>query len=321
MNRIPCLKVLDVGLPILLVDKPRLGYEAIGITQGGAADQHSFIWANVLCGNPCLLPGLEVVGQQLTIEILSDCILAVTGAARQVNINQKNQNAWQSFQLTKGDKLSLSTIEGLRSYIAISGGIGAEPIFGSATAVVRDGLGGVDGDGHPITQGQVLKCQNLGNRVTPKQAPEKAIPVRQKTLTLRVVEGYQAAKFSRAQRIQFSTSTYRLSAQSNRMAAQFEGRAIATPNSQMYSEGICRGALQVPPSGRPIVMLDDRQTVGGYPKLGSVISIDCDRLSQAAPNTEVCFEWIDFHKGTNLLHLYRELQRRLMASINVNFSF
>ena len=121
--------------------------------------------------------------------------------------------------------------------------------------------------------------------------------------TIRVILGYQAQTFDSTQRGIFFSSEYILSDRNDRMGARLTGPSVKSSRNGILSEGICLGAIQFPPDGMPIILLRDRQTIGGYPKIGSVFSLDLDKLSQLSPDSKVCFEQLSIEEAHNLLHL------------------
>lgn len=303
------------GLQTLLVDSGRVGYQHLGITQGGPLDQHSFNWANWLCANQENMNALEVFGSDFTFNVIKPCTIAITGAAQTVRINGQHIATWQSYRLEAGDRVEFSPLSsGLRSYVAIQSGFKVDPVFASCTTVTRDRLGGLDGQGKPIAAGDKLFAHRQFEQVI-QVAPAIAKRPILDRLTLRIVKGYQYQHFTSAFKNLVCLQQYLPSPESNRMAVKLLGQPLRCESSSMYSEGISKGAVQVPPDGLPIVMLNDRQTVGGYPKLGSVLSIDCDALAQASSNTAIGFRFIDFQHAHNLICLQTIRQQRLRASI------
>jgi len=133
--------------------------------------------------------------------------------------------------------------------------------------------------------------------------PERDQPRYQHTLTVRVIPGYQQRQFSRTEQRRFFGSTYRVSERCDRMGYRLDGPAIKCEIEGMLSEGICYGAIQLPPDGQPIVLLNDRQTIGGYPKIGAALSLDAARLTQLTPGSSVHFAPISLHTAHRALHL------------------
>ena len=278
-------RVLEPGVLSLFQDAGRLGYHALGMTAGGPMDGTAFYWANRLVGNPEGATTLEVAQGGLRLECTGDTSVAVAGAAMPLKINGQTKALWRSHRVTPGDVLELGhATAGLRTYVAAAAGFEAPVYFGSTAVVRREGLG------KPLHAGQELVCG--ASTDTDWALPMDQIPRCEATVTLRVVEGYQVSEFSAGSRELFYRSAFQVSPRSDRMGYRLEGNAVAAPAGERFSEGIGYGAVQVPPDGQPIVLLNDRQTIGGYPKLGTVLSLDCWKLAQCAPGAKVCFEVI-----------------------------
>ncbi len=200
---------------------------------------------------------------------------------------------------------------GCRSYLGVAAGFAIEPSFGSTATVVREHIGGLRGErlqvGDQLPCATVTACKRyyLGERDRPRY---------QNTLTVRVIPGYQQRHFSRAAQRRFFGSTFHVSERCDRMGYRLEGPAIACDIDGILSEGICFGAIQIPPDGQPIVLLNDRQTIGGYPKIGAALSLDAARLSQLVPGCSVHFAAITPHTAHKALRLAQRfaLQRPLL---------
>ena len=284
------LKVIKPGIQSLIQDLGRYGYHSLGITSGGAMDKHAYYWANQLCGNHQSASCIEILvgGLQLQAQIATQ--IAITGAQVSVTINGKPIALWCNHSVQPGDHIAIGYASaGCRAYLAVSGGIQAPLILGSTSTVVREGLGGLNGDGKPLQQGDIVPCQT-GKATTQQRTPQQQIPSYDSQITeLRMVLGYQQSQFSPSQLKLFFESIYTISQNSDRMGYRLSGQAIVLPQSAMLSEGICLGAVQLPADGQPIILLNDRQTIGGYPKLGSVLSQDIDKLAQLMPGRKLRF--------------------------------
>lgn len=306
------------GVLSLVVDKQRFGFLNIGISAGGPADTNSCMWANYLAGNNSILPCIETIGDNALFTFSGDCVVAVTGGSSHVSINNVEYESWQNFHLKSGDSLKILNSDlGIRHYLAIHGGLAVTPIFGSGTTVTRDKLGGANGDGKAVSAKDQLFYNKAAFPWTLK-APKDAIPQYQNSFALDLVQGYQIDQFAPVQIQQFYINTYRILPSSSRMAARFDGQPIVPPNTPILSEGIAKGALQVPPDGVPIVMLSDRQTVGGYHKLGSVTSHASNQLAQAKIGTEINFNPIDIHLAHNQLLLAQARTQRWLRAVYDN---
>ena len=217
--------------------------------------------------------------------------IAITGADLCCTLNGQAVANWQSLVVKKGDRIRFdSPASGLRAYLAIAEGWQTPIQFGSRSTVLREKLGGIDGD--KLQAGQQLAYQ--ANPDAPKQTLNPQwIPNYTDELILKVLPSYQYEQFSETAKRRFFTSVYTVSQRIDRMGYRLEGPAVMAENQQLISEGIAMGAIQVPSDGQPIVLLKDRQTIGGYPKLGCVASLDCSLLSQQAPGKQVRFELSD----------------------------
>ncbi|WP_445426110.1 5-oxoprolinase subunit C family protein [Alishewanella sp. HL-SH06] len=320
MTSMTVLRIISPGVLSLLQDQGRFGMGALGLTQGGPLDLHSFRWANALVANPINSTLIEHSVGGLTLQAVANCVIAVTGAELALSLNGKAVQCWQALALKAGDEIELGMCSrGLRAYIAVAGGIAAPAQFGSSATVMREGIGGLQQNGQKLTAGAELALATKANsHINTNKAPVAAA-IRQRTLPgttplqLRLIEGYQAALFSATARAQFYLHTYQVSPQFDRMGYKLNGPAIRCSTSQLLSEGISYGAVQIPPDGQPIVLLNDRQTLGGYPKIGNVLSLDCWALAQASSGTQLNFSPItaaDAHNATHLAaaRLQREYQ-------------
>lgn len=298
------LAVIKPGVQSLIQDRGRFGFHAIGLTTGGPLDYSAFRWANRLCGNSDSAACIEVLMGGLVLQAQVATHIAVTGAVIPLTINHRPVACWRSHCLHPGDRVELGNASaGCRAYLAVSGGFDVQPSFGSAATVVREGLGGIKGDGESLGSGDILPCSTT--EMGPCLALDQSYQPNYKNtdISLRVVLGYQQALFSQAQQQLFFNTDYRLSADCDRMGFRLAGAAIKSSATSLLSEGICLGAIQFPGDGQPIVLMRDRQTIGGYPKIGSVLSLDLDKLAQLLPGATVRFEAIAIEHAHNLIHL------------------
>jgi biotin-dependent carboxylase-like uncharacterized protein len=290
--------VKQPGLLTLIQDAGRYGQHRIGLTTGGPLDAEAFKWANRLCGNELDATGLEVSIGGLVLESQVDTALAVTGADMPFKINGQDVARWCTHKVKAGDKIELGfATSGSRAYLAVAGGFNVEQSFSSTAPVTREAVGGLGGD--KLKQGDLLPCQT--HLPTALWAlPESEQPDYNADVTLRVILGYQHQTFDSVQQRLFFSSEYALSSRADRMGFRLEGQPVKSQLNGILSEGICHGAIQIPADGQPIVLLNDRQTIGGYPKIGSVISRDTAQLSQRMPGAKIRFEEISLEKAHNI---------------------
>ncbi len=303
------LNVLQPGLLSLIQDAGRFGCHGIGLTTGGPLDPEAFRWANRLCGNDLNAAALEVSFGGLVLEAQVDTRLVVAGAEMGLKINGEPRESWCCHGVRRGDRVELGYASaGCRAYLAVAGGFTPTPRFGSVATVTREGIGGLNGE--RLQQGDLLPCAPAPEKGGYRLA-EASRPVYGTAVSLRVILGYQQAAFDHCEQARFFHSEYRVTERSDRMGFRLEGPAIRSSLDGILSEGICPGAIQVPADGQPIVLMNDRQTIGGYPKLGSVISLDTARLAQLTPGARVSFEVVSQEQAHNLHWLARSRFERV----------
>lgn len=296
-------EVLSPGILTLLEDRGRFGYMSKGITTSGAIDEFAYLWGNHLLDNDLYGNSLEIAFSGLKLKANIDTAVAVTGANLNFSINDKEYKPWQTFNIKCGDILKFSkNIDGQRAYLTVKDAFMIPKEFGSNSTTLKEGLGGIDGKA--LKKGDFLPCKPC-SFYPKKRLKSEYHPDYNQAIVLRVILGYQYKNFSTTQRDKFFNSDFKISREANRMGIKLDGETIKADIDGIISEGICFGAIQIPQDGRPIVLLKDRQTIGGYPKMGTVLNIDCFKLSQLKPNSIVKFEEItmeDALKETKLFY-------------------
>ena len=308
------LIVKQPGLLTLIQDRGRYGAHNLGLTNGGPLDPLAFDWANRLLANDINASCLEISFGGLALESNVDSHIAITGAALSCKINGNEVEQWQTHPIRQNDLLEFGyATAGVRAYLAVSGGFDITPSFGSTATVVREKIGGLHGD--KLKVGDELPCNsNLTRDILSVAAIDR--PSYGNQATLRVVLGYQQSAFEAFQHLKFFSTEYKVTERSDRMGFRLEGEAIHTDMIGMLSEGICHGAIQIPADGQPIVLMNDRQTIGGYPKIGSVIPIDTAKLAQLQPGSLIKFESISLEEAHNIHTLHQSrYQHSLPLSI------
>lgn len=302
------LRVRQPGLMTLIQDAGRFGQHHLGLTTGGPLDAEAFYWANRLCSNEPSAAALEVSFGGLVLEAEADTLIALTGAEMTLKINGTEQDGWRSHAVAQGDLIELGyATSGCRAYLAVAGGLKVAPQFGSAATVVRERIGGLEGS--KLAPGDFLCC-DTGTSAPTLSLPESGRPDYGTDKPLRVILGYQQDHFDAVQQALFFSSEYSTTERSDRMGYRLEGQEIHADIDGILSEGICLGAIQVPADGQPIILLHDRQTIGGYPKLGSVFTPDLARLAQLTQGAQVHFEPITIDDAHNQLWLARVRRER-----------
>ena len=327
---VEAFKVIEAGMLTVLQDLGRKHVSQYGVGQSGALDETSFLWANWLCGNDDNSPCLEILLGGLTLTALCDTHIALTGANAPLLINgklinnklisNKAANSWRSHQVKSGDTISIGqSTKGMRLYLACSHGFHAQPSFNSAANNARELLGGHKGNGSKLVSGDTLYYEEISqSQNNSKQntiAPIEAYP-NFEIKKVRFVRGYQGHALPSIDIQRFTSEPYRITQEQDRMGMRMQGAGITMETTPLDSEGICYGAIQIPPDGQPIIMLKDRQTIGGYPKIGSVLPLDCFSLAQSQINAEIHFEEIDVLEAQRLMQLYYAKLNRLKSSLS-----
>ncbi|MDH1573601.1 5-oxoprolinase subunit C family protein [Pseudomonas sp. GD03746] len=271
-----------------LQDAGRFGVRHLGVTQGGALDWVAMYWANWLLGNPLGAPVVEVALGGFTVVAEQDCVLALAGADLDARVDDQPLAPWRSFALAKGQRLTLKQPkQGVRAYLAAPGGFQGEAVLGSCATVVREELGGIDGRGAALGKGQLLAF--AGTQPALREVPEVLRPCYRQKPVLDLAMGAQIGDFSGMSLFEAFNRDWTLDSRGDRMGIRLLGPQLVYQGAPMISEGIALGAVQVPPDGQPIVLLNDRQTIGGYPRLGALTPLALAQLAQCMPGAAVRF--------------------------------
>jgi biotin-dependent carboxylase-like uncharacterized protein len=302
-------RVLEPGILSLLQDGGRYGHHRIGLTTGGPLDAMAMAWANRLVHNTAGVCAIEASFGGLKLESRINTLVSVTGGDQPLLINSDERDTWRSHRVEAGDIIELGHAQQFcRSYLAVHGGFRAEPSFGSMATVVREGVGGLNGG--KLEAGDLLPAEGTLDSNCLKTRAYARIEY-DTDITIRVIPGYQQHFFSRLQQRRFFSGDYTVTDRADRMGYRLEGPVIQCDIEGILSEGICMGAVQIPADGQPIVLLRDRQTIGGYPKIGSALSLDTGKLAQLMPGARVRFEPVTPYAADNIYHLARSLFNRL----------
>lgn len=289
------------GILALLQDAGRRGVMHYGLANGGVMDRHAWAWANHLLGNSWGAPAIEVALGGLALEVKACTAIAVCGADLSLQLNGEPLPLWRVHRVEPGDELSFGhPRQGMRAYLAVSGGFQVASSLGQSCAtVMREGTGGLQGDGQRLQVGDILPfvAQPPSDTLLARRVPDRWIPDYQADLRLDVVLGAQVDAFPAEALAQFFDQSWTVSTSSDRMGARLEGGAIKGLSQRMISEGIGLGAIQVPADGQPIILLNDRQTVGGYPKLGAVTPRALDLLAQRQFGSPISFVPTALHEA------------------------
>ena len=281
------MTIIDAGLLSTVQDLGREGYQSMGFSVSGALDRRSLILGNLLVGNPRSAAGIEMTLKGITAEFTSPAVIALTGADMKATINGSPFPRYRARYVHAGDVLKCGmAVEGCRGYLCIAGGVDVPEIMGSRSTNLKCKMGGFEG--RKLAAGDWIAyaaaSANTDGRRLAMQHFDSAV-------TVRVVMGPQDDLFTDEGIRAFLTSEYTVTPASDRMGARLEGAVVtAKGKSDIVSDGIAAGSVQIPSSGKPIILMADRQTTGGYAKAATVISVDLPKLAQLKPGDKVRFK-------------------------------
>jgi antagonist of KipI len=330
------IKVVRPGLLTSIQDLGRVGYQKYGVIAGGVMDPYSCRLANVLVGNDEDEAVLELTLTGPCLEIENDMLVAITGGDLSPTVDGMKLQMWSPVFIRKGSVLQFGKcVAGCRSYMSVAGGYDVPEVLGSKSTYIRAGIGGHKG--RALEAGDRISIQRSfhprGDRMTRKlereakklNQPFAAASWRvqgamfcqtQTTHLMRVVAGRQAALFAPDSLNRFFESAFKVAVQSDRMGYRLAGPTLELGDPlEMISEAVAAGCVQVPPDGNPIVLLADRQTVGGYPIIAHVILTDIAAFSNVKPGEEIRFQEISLSEAQTLYLEREEEMNQLKGSI------
>ncbi len=297
-------RVLKGGMLTTVQDLGRTGFQSQGFSVAGVMDVRSFKIANLLLDNPENEPVLEFTLIGPTLEFTSSTIIAITGGDFQPTINDDPVDMYTALYVNKGDILKFKSARtGSRGYIAFSSYLEVPVVMGSRCTNLKSQIGGFKG--RKLREGDYMNFR-IKRRYLPfflsrkLDLPDVAEFEKDETV-LRVVMGPQDDKFSKQGIETFLNSEYTVTSDFDRMGCRLEGPYIAPKtSSDIISDGIAFGSIQVPSHGKPIILLSDRQTTGGYAKIATVASVDIPKLVQRKTDHKIRFQAITVQEAQEL---------------------
>jgi len=292
------LELLNSTFFVTIQDKGRFGYSHIGVTNSGAMDEYAYFIVNRLLKNSLDTNVLEIGCSNVIFKFHKNTKIALCGADSEIYLNNEKKELWKSFDVKKNDILKIEKIlHGNWLYLGVFGGFNIKKEFDSNSVTIKENFGGLDGN--ILKKGVTLpffKYKKFCNSFLKKEY----IPNYKSELILRVIFSYQEKDFKKEEKEKFLNTDYFITKDFNRMAFKLKGEPIKCDKNGIISEGIAFGSIQIPKDGQPIILLKERQTIGGYPKIGVVLGIDCFKLSQAKFNTKIRFEEISYEEALKI---------------------
>lgn len=315
------IKVIKPGLMTTVQDNGRWGYQAFGMPVAGAMDNVAFKVGNMLLGNDENQAALEFTMMGGEYEFDQDCFVAITGADMSATLDGQPVANWSAFPVQAGSVLSFAfAVSGCRAYLAVRGGIDVPIVLGSRSTHTRSKVGGLEGralkvgDTLNILPSDLSKCKA-------QVLPTQLIPEIPGTIKLRILLGPQDEDFTAIGIETLFSTEYKITNEADRMGYRLEGSVVEhATKPDIVSDALCQGAVQIPGHGMPIIMMADRQTTGGYTKIGTVISPDLRLLAQAKPGDMVSFVQVDDATGVAALQATKNYYEQVRAFINKNIA-
>ncbi len=308
-------EILRAGINTTFQDKGRSNLYHMGIPFSGAMDNRNYLLANKLVGNQLNLPVIEFAyqgphlkfyGNKINIVITGDVIFKLKKKDKEIE-----GNCYESYQLENEDEIDIfSTNKSVYGYLAIAGEFDLKLQWGSCSINTKANIG--SNDGRKLENEQKINISKINQKLEKK----KIDYLNSKIENIRIIKGTNFEYFSDKGKKNFLEKEFIVSKLSDRMGMRLEGPKIENiVNTNIKSEGLLKGVIQVPADGNPIIMLSDHGTIGGYPKIGVVASVDYDRLVQISPGSKIKFKEINLSDAETLFKLYEMETQNLISQI------
>ncbi len=314
------LTIITPGPLTTVQDGGRYGYMKDGFTASGAADKTAMAVANLLCGNDKNAALLEMTLMGATVEFDSRAVIAVTGADMSPTLNGSAIESYAAVEVKPGDRLAcgFATV-GCRGYLAVSGGIDVPAVMGSRSTALKYGVGGFEGRklkaGDVLTHFEHAKLDKLTANLDKRKIERSTTST---PTILRAVLGPQDDMFTDSAKSTLKSTEYTVTPDSDRMGIRLDGSPLETHSgSDIISDGIVCGCIQVPKSGMPIILGVDCQTTGGYAKIATVCSFDMPKAAQLKPGDKLKFELITVDEAQKLHKAHAKEIDRLAKKMRV----
>ena len=308
-------EVIRPGINTTFQDLGRKNLYHIGIPFSGAMDKRNYLLANELAGNKYNSPIIEFAYQGPLLKFKGEKVnFSITGDVNFKIIKKNNEedgNCYQNYTLVDGDQLDIiSTRNSVYGYLAISGNYDVNLQWNSCSINTKAQIGA--NDGKKLEKKQIIKIINTHSH----ESKKKLDYLNNKIENIRVIRGTNYNYFSDESKKTFFNNEFLVTKLTDRMGMRLEGPKIENVvDTNIKSEGIIKGVIQVPSDGNPIVMLSDHGTIGGYPKIGVVISSDYDKLVQLPPGSKIKFKEVELTDAELLYKLYQIETKNLVSKI------
>ncbi len=309
------VKILKSGMLTSVQDSGRIGFQSSGMPVGGAMDNLSLRLANIVLGNTADAACLEVTlaGPEILFE--KQTHFCICGAEMQAKLNDTPIENGKAIWAKKNDILKMSfASKGCRAYIAFSGGINVKPIMGSRSTFLAGKIGGFKG--RQLKTGDVLTLGQITGKPMQKNLHDDLLNSIFSNKPIKILPGPEIKSFASDAIKKLLSGTFTLSPDSNRMGYRLTGEKISTKTNKkgIVSSPVPMGCIQIPPDGQPLLLMADRQTTGGYPRIAVAATIDLPRLAQIKPGDQLCFEEISLDEAQKFLQEREKIIREMIRN-------
>lgn len=313
------------GLCTTIQDLGRYGYQKYGVVVSGAMDSYSHRAANLLVGMEETAPTLEITLVGPILQFHQRTLIAICGGNLTPTIDGKSVPMWKPYVVKENSILRFDKCEqGCRTYLAVAGGLKVPLTLGSASTYTRGRIGGLHGN--VLKKNDVIVTGPLNPRLkniihnVEKSLPKWSIPTKPLSPTIRVIKGRQFHLFRKESQRKFFESAFVITKNADRMGYRLKGPPlILEKKKEMISEAVDFGTIQITPDGNPIILLADRQTTGGYPKIAEIISVDLPLVAQMKHGDKIYFKEVSLIEAQQLLRAEEQIIKIMKKAIDIKF--
>ena len=315
MNK-PYFEIIRAGINSTYQDIGRNELYHIGIPYSGAMDKRNFLVSNKLVGNKKSFGVIEFAYQGPLLKLKnSKIVFAITGDVKfniiRKNLNVETGNCYETYDLNPDDQIDIiSTNKSVYGYLSVKGGFDIDLFWNSYSINTKAKIG--PNNGEKLSNNEKIFLKESVNSFVKK----KIQYLNSKIEFIRIIKGTNYNYFSEDAKNIFLSKEFKISKLTDRMGMRLEGPKLKNiVDTNIKSEGLIKGVIQVPANGNPIIMLSDHGTIGGYPKIAVVISADYDKLVQLTPSSKIKFKLINLKEAENLYNLYNLETENILSQI------
>jgi len=322
-NQKSTIIIQEPGILSTIQDLGRFEYQKFGVPTSGALDNMAFQIGNILLGNSSDNPGIETTLIGPTIKFKSNMWICITGAKSSPILNENKIQMWKPIYVKENSILKWGSLNwGLRSYILFDMKMDIKKTMNSYSTNTSLGIGGYN-NGSPLQKGDEINLINIHSSIpflNNNFDYTKHYIEQEDNITLRIVLGPHDDYFNQNEINKLLSSEFIITPQSNRIGYRLSGPKIKhDKKSDIISEGGALGSIQIPGEGQPIILLQDRGTTGGYPKIATIATVDIPKISQANPGQVIKFKEINIEESIALLRSSNQMLRNLNSNYNTNY--